>query len=294
MYIYAAYLNNSKSPVHDLSRPLIISCCGLYRNYDDEVLSTIRPIGSNDYQLLYIASGKAYFTLGGKKKLVTPGHMVLYQPYQEQNYEYYGKDNPEVYWIHFTGSDVKKILEDHCIPLNDPVFYVGFSSSFAELFKSIINELLTCRIGYQDLLTMYFRQLLLTTQRSRAEKDASINMQMQEEVDLARKYFYEHYNEQISIEDYAASRNMSICWFQRNFKKVTGQSPMQFILDIRVSNAVNLLQNTTYSVKQISKIVGYDNPLYFSRLFKNIKGISPSEYRESSTKAKTIKQSQYI
>lgn len=282
MYIYAGYLNNSRLPFQDLSRPLIISSCGIYKLRANEELPTLRPDGREDYQLLYIASGKTYFTFNGKRQLVSSGHMVLFQPRQEQNYEYFGEDKPEVYWIHFTGSDVKYILQQYAIPLDEPVFYAGFSSSFPSLFKKIVNELLTCRIGYQELLTMYFRQILLAAQRTRSEEKSNINAQMQEEIDYARRYFNEHYNEPINIDEYASSRNMSICWFQRNFKKVTNQSPMQYIMNVRMNNAANLLETTNYSMKKISGIVGYENSLYFSRVFKKIIGMTPSEYREAA------------
>ncbi|WP_455721107.1 helix-turn-helix domain-containing protein, partial [Agathobacter sp.] len=49
----------------------------------------------------------------------------------------------------------------------------------------------------------------------------------------------------------------------------------------RICNAEALLLNTEYNINEISQIVGYDNALYFSRMFKKIKGISPSEYRKN-------------
>ena len=73
---------------------------------------------------------------------------------------------------------------------------------------------------------------------------------------------------------------MSVSWFLRNFKQVTMKSPMQYILSIRINNAVSLLETTDYNVTEISAIVGYENPLYFSRIFKKQKGVSPSEYRK--------------
>ena len=75
-------------------------------------------------------------------------------------------------------------------------------------------------------------------------------------------FFSENYNQNISIDDYAASRGMSVSWFIRNFKKYTGSTPMQFIVGIRINNAQMLLETTTYSINEISKIVGYDNQLY--------------------------------
>ena len=280
MYINSGYLNNSRLPFKDKSKPLIVGSCGTYRLQTVKKMPTWRPRGRLDYQLLYVVSGKTYFYFGDEERIVTAGHMVLFQPRQEQHYEYFGKDKPEVYWVHFTGSNVKNILRQYEIPLDAPVFYSGVSAIYAYLFKEMINELQTCRTGYEELLTMYLRQILILVQRTRQEHRPSISTHIQEEMEYARRYFNEHYSKQISIEDYAESRNMSVSWFQRNFKQIVNHSPMQYILTIRMNNATSLLESTDYSMAEISTIVGYDNPLYFSRLFKKQKGVSPSEYRK--------------
>ena len=73
---------------------------------------------------------------------------------------------------------------------------------------------------------------------------------------------------------------MSISWFIRNFKQYTKTTPMQYIVSLRIANAQMLLETTSYSITEIGNIVGYDNPLYFSRIFRKQKGVSPSEYRK--------------
>jgi len=280
MYVNSGYLNNSRLPFKDKSKPLIVGSCGTYRLRHKEKLPTWRPKGRIDYQLLYVASGKTHFYFDGKDREVTAGHMILFQPRQEQHYEYFAKDKPEVYWVHFTGGDVKNILRRYEIPLDNPVFYSGSSSTYAYLFKEMINELQTCRVGYQELLEMYLRQIFLLVQRSRQERKPTVSSYIQEEMEYARRYFNEHYNEPISIEEYAQSRGMSVSWFLRNFKQITTMSPMQYILSIRMNNAVSLLETTDYNITEISAIIGYDNPLYFSRIFRKQIGMSPSDFRK--------------
>lgn len=154
---------------------------------------------------------------------------------------------------------------------------------YPQLFKQIIQEIQSCRIGYEEMTVMYLRQILLLIQRKRLETSPKINSYMQDEIALARNYFNEHYRETINIEEYASSRHMSTCWFIRSFRELTGSTPLQYILSIRIANALNLLDGTDYSVTEIASIVGYDNPLYFSRLFKKQIGLSPSEYRKKLT-----------
>ena len=280
MYINSGYLNNSRVPFIDKSKPLIVGSAGTYKLRTHERLPTWRPRGRIDYQLLYVASGKTVFYFNGEPKEVAAGHMVLFQPRQEQRYEYYAVDRPEVYWVHFTGSDVKNILRHYDIPLDKNVIYSGSSATYAYLFKEMIHELQTCRTGFEELTEMYLRQVFLLIQRSWEERKPTVSSYLQEEIDYARRYFNEHYNEDISIEEYAQSRGMSVSWFLRNFKQMTMKSPMQYILAIRINNAVSLLETTDYNVTEISTLVGYDNPLYFSRIFKKQKGVSPSDYRK--------------
>ena len=80
MYINSGYLNNSRLPFKDKSKPLIVGSCGTYRLRTHERLPTWRPRGRLDYQLLYVASGKTVFYFNGEPKEVTAGHMVLFQP----------------------------------------------------------------------------------------------------------------------------------------------------------------------------------------------------------------------
>ena len=84
-----------------------------------------------------------------------------------------------------------------------------------------------------------------------------------------------------SIEEYAENNHFSVSWFIRNFKQHTGFTPMQYILAQRIYNAEILLQNPSHNLTEIASMIGYDNPLYFSRIFKKAKGISPSEYRKN-------------
>jgi AraC-like DNA-binding protein len=279
MFVNSGYLHDSRAPIKDKSRPLIVTSCGTYRLKTVKRLPTWRPKGRLDYQLLYIVSGKGHFYFHGEDRVVYAGRMVLIQPRQEQRYEYFGEDKPEVYWVHFTGSDVKNILRSYNIPMDDPIFYSGASSTYSYLFKEMIQELQNCKTGYEDLLAMYLRQIFLLVQRTRQEERPTVSTYIQEEMEFARRYFNEHYNEPISIQEYAESRNMSVCYFQRNFKQIVKHTPMQYLLTIRVNNAASLLETTDYSMAEIAAIVGYEDPLYFSRLFRKIKGVSPRDYR---------------
>ncbi|MBP3458617.1 MAG: helix-turn-helix domain-containing protein [Lachnospiraceae bacterium] len=279
MYINEAYLNHSRIDFKDKSRPLIVCNCGTYHLYSRPRIPTYRPKGRLDYQLLYIASGKGHFFFDQKETVIHAGQMVIYRPRECQRYEYYGVDQTEVYWVHFTGGDVKNILRKYGIKDDLRTFYVGTSLEYQRLFKQMIQELQMCREDYEEILALILRELLINVHRQLLTDTNTSHNYLEKEIELSAKFFDENYNTEINIAEYAASKNMSTCWFIRNFKQVMGTTPMQYILSLRITNAQSLLESTDYNITEISQIIGYDNPLYFSRIFKKQKGVSPSEYR---------------
>ena len=115
MYTNNAYLNNSTIDRKDKSKPLVITMCGTYKLYTRPKLPHGDLVGRLDFQLLYIAAGKAHFHFDNNDEatIVHAGHMVLYRPKEPQKYEYYAKDQTEVYWVHFTGNNVTNLLRSY-------------------------------------------------------------------------------------------------------------------------------------------------------------------------------------
>lgn len=280
IYTNTAYLNNSMVDFKDKSRSLIVSSCGVYHIFSRKKLPTYRPKGRIDYQLLYIASGKGHFYFEKDKEvIVSAGHMVLYRPREMQKYVYYEEDQTEVYWVHFTGSDVKNILKNHFFPTKDHVIYSGTIPEYQHIFRKMIQELQLCKADFENYLSLLLYQLFIIVGRQQNELKP-ITSTAQNDIEYATYYFNKNYNKKINIDEFAASINMSTCWFIRNFKQYNKITPMAYIVSIRIVNAQNLLETTSYNVNEIASIVGYDNPLYFSRLFKKQTGLSPTDYRK--------------
>lgn len=279
MYTDSAYWQNSRLDFKDKKHPLFVGSAGTYHLFTKQKLPTHRPRGRLDYQLLYIASGKAHFYFQGHEEIVTAGNMVIYRPKEEQRYYYYGIDHTEVYWVHFTGNDVKNLLRKYNIPDHTHVIHTGISLDYKKIYLRMIQELKLCKPHYEEVLAHHLELLLIMISRLRESKPRHKNTYLIDEMDHSVTYFHNNYNKPISIEEHAHRHGMSVSWFIRNFKEYTGTTPAQYILSLRISNAQSLLESTSYNVTEIANIVGYDNPLYFSRLFKKQCGVSPSEFR---------------
>ena len=281
LYVNSGYLFNTRVPFKEKKLPLRILSAGTYQLFTWPKLPTWRPKGRVDWQIIYIAAGEGHFILNGQEVVVPAGNMVLYQPKQQQKYFYYGKDRTQVWFVHFTGRQVKSILKHYEIPLDGYILHTGISREYEDCFRKMRDELIKCSWGYEEMLTYLFRELMLLIHRRMTEAMPQVSGFIQEEIERAKDYFEEHYNEEISIEQYAASRSMSPSWFNRSFRGAVGTSPMKYILDIRIRNAQVLLETTDYSIANIAAVIGYDNPMYFSRMFRKAKGMSPAKYRKT-------------
>ena len=146
MYMNTGYLNQSHQDFKDKRQPLVVGSCGCYRLSTYPKLPTYRPRGRLDYQIIYIASGKGYFHFDSPENetIVPAGNIVLFRPKELQKYEYYGKDKTEVYWIHFTGGNIKNLLRRYGFADKKRIFPVGTSPEYERLFKRIILELQKC------------------------------------------------------------------------------------------------------------------------------------------------------
>ena len=283
MHINVAYVDDKNPNVEDLTTPIKINNCGYYRVHTTPVIETPHPEGRNDYQLLYIAAGKGYFYFKGSKKatVVEKGNMVLFRPKEPQVYYYYAKDKTEVYWVHFTGWKVEQYLDSYELPKKENVFFTGVSPDYPWIYNQIIRELQLQRVNYEDVIKLFMHHIFLTISRYIKEGKQAKNETISD-IERAVHYFNENYNKPISIEQYAEEHLMSVNWFIHNFKEVMNVPPMQYIVSLRISAAKGYLENSDKNINEISNIVGYENALYFSRLFKKYTGMTPSEYKKKN------------
>lgn len=132
--------------------------------------------------------------------------------------------------------------------------------------------------GYSDLksliqFTVNFLTDLLPIQENYSAQE---NRQIQS----AKKYIEEHFNENLQLEDVAEQVYLAPTYFGVWFKKETGDSFNSYLTSVRMEKAKKLLQDIQYNISEIAGMVGYQDKRYFSRLFKKIVGVTPKEYRK--------------
>lgn len=259
---------------------LEVTTCGTYRLEPGKDMEACRPEGRLDYQLIYIQSGRGifFFTKDDSAHIVEAGNMVLYHPGEFQKYEYSGKDAPNIYWIHFTGAGVAKLFERYGLDAGSHVIPCGTESLYALSFDRIILELQLRKKYFAESAALSLSHIIMIAGRYAYELSQSSEI-LPGDIKESINFFRENYRSEINIEKYITDMGYSTSSFFRKFKNYTGMTPLQCVLEIRLSYATKLLETTNLSINEISELVGYDNPLYFSRLFHRHVGVSPREYR---------------
>lgn len=96
----------------------------------------------------------------------------------------------------------------------------------------------------------------------------------------AKHYIQQHYQEALRLEDVSTAVGFNATYFSTLFKKETGQNFMDYLTELRISKAKELLCGEELSVQDVAEQVGYRDLKYFSRLFKKLTGVSPSDYKK--------------
>ena len=99
-------------------------------------------------------------------------------------------------------------------------------------------------------------------------------------------YMLQHLNQPLHVATLAAAVNVSPSHYSALFKRLMGCPPIDFFIHLRMERACRLFDSTSLNVKEVAAALGYDDPFYFSRTFKAVKRVAPSEYRTMPEKLK--------
>jgi AraC family transcriptional regulator, arabinose operon regulatory protein len=277
MHGYSGYINEDDiyHGYRESILPYFINCCGYIKIGDIDVYLKRTRV---DCYLIYLINGTGHYKLNHSTTAVDAGSVIIYRPDQDQDYFYKSLEKAEFYWIHFTGTHAESLLDDLNFT-NGSVYQVGMHTEFIALFENIIHELQIKKANYHQLCISYLLQLLSSFSRKvslqKTDRSLTNNSYMENVIKAMNLEFHQEH----SIEYYAKISNLTVFQFIRNFKKITQFTPAKYIEKIRVAKAKELLCDSDLSITEISCIVGYKDPFYFSKVFKKSTSIAPSEFR---------------
>lgn len=257
---------------------LTVNCCG-YQKLMTTDLTRNREQGRVDYQLIYMVGGQGTFTFKNKETAVHSGQIVVYAPNDPQHYSFSANDATEAYWIHFTGNHAKNYLQQ-CGLLGSGIQTVGQLEEAGTLFRKMIHELNTNKPLSEQMTTAYLLNLFALLGRSLHNTGNRRKVDSHADINRIVEIMHENYSQQLLVTELAKTCNLSLFRFIHKFKEVTATTPVKYLTGIRINEAKKMLAETSLHVREVAAIVGYENPLYFSRVFGHVVGIPPSQYKE--------------
>ena len=264
---------------HSEEFPLMVNCTGnISLSFP---FTTDNPSGREDYYLLYMLQGEMQARFPQGTVRLHRGDAVIFPPHYHYTYQYTGEAPLNYLYVHFTGSYAEELLslcqfgELPCLhdTGNDP----RIPLLFRELYDCFEMETPLSRAKSACILE---RILLQIGERI---QERSLPRSLEKSLRL----IHSSYQEDLRIPDLAHLENLSHSRYVTVFRERMGMSPTAYIISRRMNTACELLENTDIPVKQVGVLVGYDDPHFFSKIFKKHTGLSPRSYRDRQFEPKT-------
>ncbi len=240
-----------------------------------------RPEGSDAHILIYCISGKGWFEIDGIRGPIAPDEALLIPRGKPHTYGADSKDPWSIHWAHFTGEDADLFAQ--LMPLSE--HSINVSQSIREKLETLFRDcyrffdyghtpksILLCSQTLRHLLALMFfdnPSFSVGMTRARHKSFAQIIEFMRSNLDG-----------NLTLDAMAKKAALSSTRFSVVFKKQTGFSPVDYYIRLRIQAACRLFDTTPLNVAEVAMNIGYNDPCYFSRVFKKIMGISPATYRD--------------
>jgi AraC family transcriptional regulator, arabinose operon regulatory protein len=260
---------------HPLTRDLYPLAFGHYRRAEGHHMHREQH---HDHLLIYCTEGQAFLNIDDQPCVVTAGDLVLIPPGATHRYTAAPDDPWTIHWVHYTG------------PLADSFKdYMGFSHECHIQTIGHQPRLLTDLNGLLSVQQTGFRTPGLVHVANRLRQLlAGVPLVLEQtrdtrqpDMELVDNFMRENLNKRITLDQLAEMTGLSCTHFATRYREATGVSPIQHFLHLKVERACQLLDTSDQSFASISRMLGYDDNYYFSRLFKKVMGQAPSDYRRS-------------
>ncbi len=261
---------------------LFLTVCGIEHCLPDKFYG---PAVRDDFHVHFILSGKGTLEIGGKTYHLGRGQIFAIPPDIETYYYADPKDPWHYTWVSFGGSRAAFYMEKAGISAASPVrdAYVE-PEDFLALTEKILNhhELVIANELTRTALLYEILALLINSQNQNLEelhKPHPLDYSPDIYVNHAVEYIHSNYSS-ARISDIASYIGITRSYLTHIFKQKLHISPQEYLLSYRLDQGSRLLRTTDLSIQEVARRIGYDNPLTFSKIFKNAYGLSPKNYRK--------------
>ena len=234
--------------------------------------------GVRDHYLLhYVQSGIGHYYVDGRCHKLERGQAFLVYPDTLVQYQADDENPWEYCWVGFNGSEAKLIMGQTPFSTKHPIcnldegFYRQLMNIYEARGQGNANQMRM--IGY---LYVFLSQLVELSDQ-KASEDPSL-----EYVKVAIRYINYNYARRIEVSEIAAAVGISRSHLYRMFILHLGLSPNEYLTRFRIDQACNLLKQPGLLVSNVSSSVGFEDQMYFSRVFKKIMGCSPTAYQRTN------------
>ena len=264
---------------HEQLGDLYLVACGME---DCDPGAACGPDIRDCFHLHVVRSGKGILRTGSHEYEIHGGQMFLLKDGEKA---FYAADNDEPWsycWVTFHGSSARKTIEE--IGFRDGVYTLPSSvppENFFDLIRKMHQKPEMNRINelYRNGILLEFLSLAMEAGGyTSVAAELQNKKPVEEYIDSAATFIHYNYRT-ITVNDVVSFIGFSRGYLSSTFKKAKGISLQEYLLQVRMQKAKELLDSTNWQIQEISEKVGYEDQLNFSRIFRKYEGISPSEYR---------------
>lgn len=219
--------------------------------------------------------GKTFYLSKGQGFLVSPEVLTSFVADEEEPWSYA--------YVAFAGHLVDTYLFRAQLTSSEPTYTYLKDDYLDQRFNQIIEH---SKLNYNRYCKMMAELFLIVSKlidHSRSEYFGTANLQDPEYYTRKAMIYIEmHYHKKLNVEDIARYLGITRKHFYHIFKEAVNMSPQEYIIIYRIRKASNLMESSNLSISEIARSVGYTDQFHFSKMFKRVMGISPSEYKKEA------------
>ena len=230
------------------------------------------------YGLVYLLGGRGEFAARGWKRVrVAAGDVLFLFPQVWHNYTPDLTTGWNEFWVLFDGELAGQWVSSGWIDPAKPVLRTGVHSNLVELFDQLLAAARAKPLYVNQMLAGLAVQLLASVLSCSVESQSNPNAEKMALVRRAQELIDQQWNKPLDLPKLADSLGLKYRTFRHLFEQFGGLPPLQYQLNLRINRAKPLLEKEM-TIEQVADHVGFTDPYYFSRLFKQKTGLSPSKW----------------